>query len=137
GQRSTEDGVGEAFALAEAVDGLPDDDQQRGSAGPSPTAGVGPGAVKRATGRRHRAPGEAERRDEESAALVEHAYWITWSARSSSVCGIVRPSALAVFKLMTRSNFVGCSTGRSPGLPFRIRSTNVAARRSKSRKFGP
>jgi hypothetical protein len=31
----------------------------------------------------------------------------------------VRPSALAVLRLMTSSNFVGCSTGRSPGLaPF-------------------
>jgi hypothetical protein len=28
----------------------------------------------------------------------------------------VRPSALAVFRLMTSSNLVGCSTGRSPGL---------------------
>jgi len=34
------------------------------------------------------------------------------------------PSALAVLRLMTRSNFVGCSMGRSPGLaPFRILST--------------
>ena len=29
---------------------------------------------------------------------------------------MVRPSALAVLRLMTSSNFVGCSTGRSPGL---------------------
>src|SRR5205085_53138 len=33
---------------------------------------------------------------------------ITSSARCSSDCGTVRPSALAVFKLMTSSNFVGC-----------------------------
>jgi hypothetical protein len=46
-------------------------------------------------------------------------------------CGIiVMPSALAVFKLTTRSNFVGCSIGRSPGLvPFNILSTETAARR--------
>ena len=51
-------------------------------------------------------------------------YSITWSARSSSVCGMVRPSALAVFMLMTNSNLVGCSTGRSPGFaPFRIFTT--------------
>ena len=51
-------------------------------------------------------------------------YSITSSARASSDGGIVRPSALAVLRLMTSSNFVGCSTGRSPGLaPLRILST--------------
>src|SRR5262249_16978619 len=55
------------------------------------------------------------------------------SARISSDCGIVRPSAFAVLRLMTSSNFVGCSTGISPGwAPFRILSTYVAARRLKS-----
>ncbi len=48
----------------------------------------------------------------------------TWSARPSSDGGIVRPRALAVLRLMTSSNFVGCSTGRSPGfVPLRILST--------------
>ena len=52
------------------------------------------------------------------------AYWMTSSARPSTDCGIVRPRALAVLRLITSSNFVGCSTGRSPGLaPFRILST--------------
>jgi hypothetical protein len=38
--------------------------------------------------------------------------------------GIVRPSALAVFRLMTSSNLVGCSTGKSAGFaPFKILST--------------
>ena len=38
------------------------------------------------------------------------------------------PSAFAVFMLMTNSNLVGCSTGRSPGLaPFNILSTKPAA----------
>jgi len=51
-------------------------------------------------------------------------YSTTWSARSRSVCGIVTPSAFAVLRLMTSSNFVGCSTGRSAGLaPLRILST--------------
>src|SRR5712692_1011358 len=51
-------------------------------------------------------------------------HWITSSARSSSVCEIVSPSALAVLRLMTSSNLVGCSTGRSAGLaPLRILST--------------
>ena len=55
--------------------------------------------------------------------MVEHGYWITRSARSSSDCGIVSPSALAVLRLMTSSNFVGRSTGRSAGLaPLRILS---------------
>src|SRR6266436_4657504 len=36
----------------------------------------------------------------------------------------VIPSALAVLRLRTNSNFIGCSTGRSAGLvPFRILST--------------
>src|SRR5215470_18607465 len=67
-----------------------------------------------------------EGRDEETAAAREigQHYSIIWSARPRSDCGIVRPIALAVFRLMTRSNFVGCSTGRSPGFPpLRILST--------------
>src|SRR6202158_1182772 len=37
---------------------------------------------------------------------------ITSSAAVSSDGGIVRPSVFAVFRLMTNSNFVGCTTGR-------------------------
>ena len=48
--------------------------------------------------------------------LETFVYWMTSSARSSSDCGIGRPSALAVLRLITSSNFVGCSTGRSAGL---------------------
>ena len=49
-------------------------------------------------------------------------YSITSSAVVSSDGGIVRPSAFAVFRLMTNSNFVGCTTGRSAGFsPLRIR----------------
>ena len=55
-------------------------------------------------------------------------YSMTRSARSRSDPGIVSPSALAVLRLITMSNFLGCSTGRSPGLaPLRILSTYVAA----------
>ena len=51
-------------------------------------------------------------------------YWITSSVRPSTEGGIVRSSALAVLRLMTSSNFVGCSIGRSAGLaPFSILST--------------
>jgi hypothetical protein len=38
---------------------------------------------------------------------------ITSSARPRIVCGVVRPSALAVSRLMTNSNLVGTWTGRS------------------------
>jgi hypothetical protein len=49
---------------------------------------------------------------------------ITSSAWNSSVGGIVRPRSFAVLRLMTSSNVVGCSTGRSAGLaPLRILST--------------
>src|SRR5262249_32586231 len=62
----------------------------------------------------------AEQRDERAA--ITHS--TTWSARASSVGGTVRPSACAVIKLTTSSNFVGCSTGISPGLvPRKILST--------------
>ena len=51
-------------------------------------------------------------------------YWITSSARAIKAGGAVRPSALAVLRLIASSNFVGSSTGRSPGAsPFRMRPT--------------
>src|SRR5438876_10034176 len=43
-------------------------------------------------------------------------YSITWSARPSTDCGMVSPSAFAVLRLITSSNFVGCSIGKSAGL---------------------
>jgi hypothetical protein len=53
-----------------------------------------------------------------------HSYSITSSARSRNASGIVRPSALVALRLITNSNFVGCSNGRSAGLaPFKILST--------------
>src|SRR5262249_50825888 len=42
-------------------------------------------------------------------------YSITLSARASRAGGIVRPSASAVLRLMTSSNFIGACTGRSAG----------------------
>ncbi len=54
----------------------------------------------------------------------EQRHSITLSAQIRIDCGIVRPSALAVLRFTTSSNFVGCSTGRSPGFaPLRILST--------------
>ena len=65
-------------------------------------------------------------------------YWITCVVCPRTDCGIVRPRARAVVRLTTKSNFVGCSIGRSPGLaPFRILSTRVAERRYESTISGP
>ena len=51
-------------------------------------------------------------------------YSITSSALASSDGGTVRPSALAVLRLITSSNLVGACTGMSDGFsPLRIRST--------------
>jgi hypothetical protein len=64
----------------------------------------------------------------ESASGLGHS--ITRSACSRSDFGIVRPSLFAVLRLMTSSNFVGCSTGKSAGLaPFKILSTLGLAQR--------
>jgi hypothetical protein len=50
------------------------------------------------------------------------AYSITSSARASRVGGISSPKARAVGRLMTKSNLVDCTTGRSAGLvPLRMR----------------
>ena len=56
-------------------------------------------------------------------------YLMTLSALTSTFCGMVRPIFFAAFKLITRSNFAACSTGRSAGFaPFKILSTINAAR---------
>src|SRR5262245_28515402 len=55
----------------------------------------------------------AERRGEEACRRNKEGpsvhHLMTSSARASTEGGIVRPSALAVLKLMTSSNFVGCA----------------------------
>src|SRR5262249_39840343 len=62
----------------------------------------------------------AEQRDE----LAARPHSITSSARVRSVGAISMPIAFAVFRLITISNLVGCSTGMSPGFaPRRILST--------------
>jgi len=51
-------------------------------------------------------------------------YSITSPALASSDGGTVRPSALAVLRLITNSYLVGACTGRSAGFaPLRMRST--------------
>jgi hypothetical protein len=67
------------------------------------------------------------RRDHESRLMhrsKQRPYSITSSARTSTVAGTSRPSALAVLRLMTSSYLVGACTGRSAGFsPLRMRST--------------
>jgi hypothetical protein len=74
---------------------------------------LGPGAKR---------PGErcpAEKRDE-----LPAPHSMTSSARSTSRGGTSRPSAFAVLRLITSSNFSGWMTGRSAGFsPFRMRPT--------------
>src|SRR5262245_6061449 len=69
--------------------------------------------------RRKRPRGRAaEQRDELAA---RHS--ITSSASESRLSEILTPSALAVLRLITVSNLVGCNTGRSAGFaPLRIRA---------------
>ena len=55
---------------------------------------------------------------------IQQSHSITSSAVASRVGGIVMPSALAVFRLITSLYFVGACTGRSAGFsPLRMRST--------------
>src|SRR5262249_47427876 len=85
--------------------------------------------------RRERPRGSAatEKRDERAPL-----HSITSSARASSVGGTVRPSALAVVRFTTKSNLVGCSTGRSAGFaPRRTLFTTSAARLHMFGQFGP
>src|SRR4029434_7037467 len=64
-------------------------------------------------------------------------YSITWSRRPSTDGGIVSPRALAVLRLMTNSNFVGCSTGRSAGLAaLGVLVAHVGARREEGGSRG-
>ena len=50
---------------------------------------------------------------------------MTLSALASTFGGIVRPICLAVFRLITSSNFFGCSTGKIGGLGAFEDSINV------------
>ena len=63
---------------------------------------------------------------------------MTLSARSTSVAGSSIPIALAVRRLITSSNLVGCSTGRSAGLAPRNTLTSMRAIwRQTSTRDGP
>src|SRR5439155_15321588 len=74
----------------------------------------------RARRERPRGRRAAEQRDE-LAPLYRCNHSITWSARSRIDVGNSMPIALAVLRLMTSSNLVGNSTGRSAAeVPFSI-----------------
>ena len=63
---------------------------------------------------------------------------ITSSASASSLSGTARPSAFAVLRLITSSNFVGCWTGKSPGFsPFSTLATYEPGPRYIATGSGP
>src|SRR6516164_3295903 len=63
---------------------------------------------------------------------------ITLSASPRSPGGMVSASTFAVVRLMTSSNLVGCSMGKSAALaPVRIFVTYVAARPNRSGRLAP
>src|ERR1700730_5633091 len=81
-------------------------------------------------------PHVAERHRQAGGVLGVHS--ITSSARARSDGGTSRPSALAVLRLITKSNFVGCSTGMSPGAaPLKTFTIKAAERLLISAIFGP
>ena len=69
--------------------------------------------------------GAAKHRSQKSKiANLKSVHLITLSTRYSTDSGIVRPICFAVLRLITSSNFIGRSTGRSAGfVPLRILST--------------
>src|SRR4030095_15291381 len=130
-----------ALDVAEIAQPLPESLQTRigvkgGRAGTEPTDPVHFRRLLRVG-----AEGCQEEAKDEHDGEYKSLHLITSSAWKSMLGGIVIPSAWAVLRLITNSNFVGCSTGRSAGLaPFRILSTKTAARRHPqlgSDSFGP
>src|SRR5712664_2373140 len=92
-----------------------------------------PCETKESSGERQRGRRTAKKPDE-----LTPLHSITSSALASSVGGTVRPSAFAFLRLTTSWNFVGGSTGRSPGfVPLRTLSTRPAARLNRSPRSAP
>src|SRR5262245_55717299 len=86
-------------------------------------------------GARHQRPRRRPAKHRDERAPVHS---MTSSARAMRAFGTSNPSALAVLRLITSSNFVGCCTGRSAGLaPFRMRSTYEADCLKTSLVSGP
>src|SRR5262245_56292849 len=83
-----------------------------------------PDALRLLRARRQRPRGCRAAEQCDDVAAVYHS--IARSARRSDRGGTVRPSVLAVLRLMTKEKRMGCSTGMSPGFaPFRTLSTSV------------
>src|SRR5262245_40268516 len=75
----------------------------------------------------------AEERDE-----LAPLHSITSSASCSRCRGTLRPRALAVLRLTTSSNVVGCTTSRSAGLaPLRILAVYAPTWRYEAARLGP
>jgi len=89
------------------------------------------GAVGGAAAWRGERRGEEVARDHAKEDSSLH-HSITWSARCSSDCGIVRPRALAVLRLMTSSKQTRERAGSSVVAPLSIFDTYMAARRNSS-----
>jgi hypothetical protein len=92
---------------------------------PPASLGVGPTIALTGRGEWMRASGPVQRGVGQLLTRAHRSllHSTTWSARSSSDGGMVRPSALAVLTLMTSSNFTGAWTGSSLGIaPLRMRS---------------
>src|SRR5262245_56903696 len=71
---------------------------------------------------RHERPRRRRTAAEQGDELAATDHSITSSARASSVGGTSRPSALAVTRLMAKSNIAGCIMGKLAALsPFRMR----------------
>jgi hypothetical protein len=61
---------------------------------------------------------------------IADAYSITLSARANNDSGTVTPIALAVLRLITNSNLVGCSTGMSATvMPWKRTATSALTER--------
>ena len=71
---------------------------------------------------RHERPRRRSAAEEGDKRASLHHHSMTSSARTSTVAGTSRPSALAVFMLMISATLVACWTGRSLGFsPLRMR----------------
>src|SRR6516164_4466856 len=90
-------------------------------------------ALLRACDERPRCRRAAEERDE-----VPPVHSITSSTATSSLSGTVRPSILAVEALMTSSNLLDCTTGKSAGFaPLRMRPVYTPMWRYASTRLAP
>src|SRR5262249_5793876 len=74
-----------------------------------------PQALRLLRARRERPSDRTAEQRDELAALHRCNHSITSSARASSVGGTSRPSIIAVAKLMTNSNLLACTIGKSAG----------------------